>query len=1028
MGGLIETLTRHRIAANGLMLLVLIVGAWSLSHVNRQYFPDFDIDRINVNATWDGASAEDVQEALGVPLENAIIGLTGVDRVSTTSRESSVNLSIRMLEGADLKQGVEDIEDAIAVVNLPEGVDDPSVNPVIRYEPLVNLLIHGDVGIAELIPLARKLRLELLNEGIAQVRVRGMPSEQVSIQVPVENLLDNGLTLNGLAGAINTESNNLPAGVAGDRDIATQLRAQGQARTVNEYSDLIIGTDLETGAQLRLGDLAHIERKLEDDYHAIFYQGNPAIEFDLRRAVGQDSLDMAQIYIDWLEEVRPTLPEGIEIYAFDEQWAFLESRMSLVGWNAFFGMVLVLVVLFVFLNHRLAIWVVAGIPISFFVTFIFMDVNDLTINVISLFGFMIALGIVVDDAIVVGEDCMVLREQGYSATDAAVMAAKRMWPPVLASSLTTVAAFLPLLLIDGIRGAIMRDIPEIVVCAIIASLIECFFILPGHLAHSMKKKKSQPSKFRETVDGYVYAFRDQVFRPALTWALNYRLGLFTVFICVFILAKGLLDEGHINLRLWPSIERPSMTVDVEFAVGTTEERVAEFLAEMEQKLREVERETGYGFINTVTLEQRERGPGTGSVKVELEASTDRPLTNQQLVSLWRAKVDIPPGVEKITFGRARWGSPYSDLTVRLEGEDTDQLKFASLSVQDAMRNFQGVSDLKDDLPYGSEQWRFSLTPEARTMGVNMAGLASDLQAMLDGRKVQFIQDGGDEVDILIELPEEQRDRLSSLNSLPVTLSNGDWLPLASLLQVDVGRGLDSLRRQDGELSVVVTADVDDNQASTTLIQEQLMQEVLPSIESEFGVISNVEGDRREERQVYNDMLFGAIISFLIVFGILAWVFESWTWPLAVLVSVPFGFTGALIGLWVMDLDMTLLSMFGLFGLAGIVINDSIVLISFYRRLKAEGMEITEAVIEAACQRLRPVLLTSITTIAGLTPLLFEDSFDAQFLIPMAAVIVFGLAFGTLLILFLVPGVLLTIEEISHRLKGITKIQRMQKQT
>lgn len=376
---------------------------------------------------------------------------------------------------------------------------------------------------------------------------------------------------------------------------------------------------------------------------------------------------------------------------------------------------------------------------------------------------------------------------------------------------------------------------------------------------------------------------------------------------------------------------------------------------------------------------------------------------------WKKTYTTPEGVKTISFGRSWFGRGDADITVRLQGDDVDALKDASLDIQDQLRSFEGVTSTKDDLPFGTEQWRFNLTPEAKAMGLSLPVLAGRLQTLLDGKKVAFVQENGRELDIRISLPESQSGSLAMLEALPISLGNGEWAPVSSLLEVEIRRGVDSLVREDGELAINVSAVVDDKIANVGEIQGAVEKNILPLINENYNVEASLKGDREFEKEVLSQLLVGVVIAFALIFGILAWVFESWVWPFAVLAAIPFGLTGAIFGHWVLDLQISLLSLFGLFGLSGIVVNDSIVLVSFYQRLRKEGMAINEAIIEAACQRLRPVLLTTITTIAGLTPLLFESSFDAQFLIPMAAVIVFGLAFGTVLILLLVPGVLLSIE-------------------
>lgn len=1007
----IERLGRHRIAANGMMILVILLGLWSLQNINRQFFPDFEIEVFIVNASWPGASAEDIQEALGIPLENSVITIPELESIRTTSSENSLRMSLRIERGADLDKTKQAIEDAIATVQLPEEVESPQVRQIVRYEPITDLLVYGQVPLEQLIGVARDYADQLASDGIAQVRISGSPSEQFQIIVGAETLLDLEMTLDQFGNAINSQNRNLPAGIAGSNDVATQLRAQGQARDVESLQNLPVLTDTETGAQVKVGDVAEVIRKFTDDYQYITYNGMPAINLDLRRQVGEDTLKTAEIYRDWLEKTEPKLPEGVYLHPYNEQWRFLESRIGLILENGIMGMMLVLIILFVFLNTRIAWWVALGIPVSFMATFLFMEISQITINAFSLFGFMIAVGIIVDDAIVVSEDAQVLQTQGMKPMDAAIHAAKRMWPPVMASSLTTIAAFMPLLLLGGRLGELLVNIPAVVVCAIVASLVECFLILPGHLGHSARSiAETKPSRFREFIDRNYRKLRDDWFRPFATHAIEYRWATLAVVTLCFLWAIGLVTSNRIKVFLPPQVEGTGMQVSVDFAEGTDERQINDFLFYMVDRLKSVEEDTGYSFIKTLVITHRDNDEvESASISVELKSDTSRPYSNQQLVQKWRQATQMPAGVEKISFGRSWRGLSNADVTIRLKSDDVDRLKDASLALQAQLGDYQGVSDMKDDLPFGTEQWRFTLTSEARTLGLDLVTLASRMQSMLDGRKISFVQEEGEELDIRVSLPAEQRNNLAMMDALPISLGNGQWAPLASLMDVQIRRGVDSLTRQDGELSVVVTADVDDNVANANDVLSSVEQSILPELSQEYRVSAEVEGNRDDEQRVLSDMKFGVVLAFILIFGILAWVFESWLWPFAVLAAIPFGLTGALLGHWLMGINVSMLSLFGLFGLSGIVINDSIVLISFYQRLRNEGLGVQEAAIEAACQRLRPVLLTSITTIAGLTPLLFESSFDAQFLIPMAVVIVFGLLFGTVLILLLVPGLLLSIE-------------------
>jgi len=1009
MNGWIRKFATHRTASNGIMFLIILVGLWSMKNLNRQFFPDFEFNSVSISAGWNGASAEDVQEAIAIPLENAVIALQEVSNVRTTSTEGRASLKVTINEKVSIDKAIKAIDDALAGVSLPDDVDTPTVTQQVRYEPVADLLLYGDADFMTLYKTARLYADELVAAGMAQVSLTGSPSERFEIRLTAEQLLDLNMTLDQFGQAVTANNLNLPAGVARQGALETQLRAQGRVKNLESLQQLPIITDRLTGAELRVGDIAEVERLVSDDFRYLSYDGKPAMRISMARLTGEDTISQADIYLDWLGAKQ--LPEGLSMIAYNEQWRFLESRIKLILDNGLLGMMLVLLVLFIFLNTRIAIWVALGIPVTFLATFIFMDITNTSINIFSLLAFMIAVGIIVDDAIVVSEDTEALETEGLQPMEAAVSAAKRMWSPVLASSLTTIAAFTPLLVMGGRIGGIMIDIPMVVICAIAASLVECFFILPGHLGHNAKSViDGKPSWFRRTIDDGFESFKNRLFRPFATVAIHYRWVTFSLVIAAFMTMIGMVVSGDIKLSLAPQTEGTSMSASVTFADGTPESEVNDFLAEMGNGLRAVERDTNRTFINNMVFTHRNGSVESGSINIELINDVNRPYTNQELVSRWREKITVPAGVEKINFGRGFVGLGSSDITVRLSADDADQLKAASEALQDRLGAYSGVSNIEDDLPYGAEQWRFTLTAQAKSMGFTVTSLAGRLQTILDGKKIGFIQEDGQEIDIVLKMAEDQASNLAMLQSLPIALSNGEWTPLASLLDINVYRGVDSLTRQGGALSIVVSADVDEDTANARAINDAIEAQILPDLYAEFGVKPAIEGTRLDEQQILTDMKMGAYLALFLIFGILAWVFESWIWPIAVMVAIPFGLTGALFGHWVLDIPVSALSLFGLFGLSGIVINDSIVLISAYKRILATGLDPALAVVEASCQRLRAVILTSTTTIAGLTPLLFETSFDAQFLIPMAVVMIFGLAFGTVLILLLIPGLLLSIEE------------------
>lgn len=1015
----------HRVAANLLMVLMILAGAWGIKKLNTQFFPNFELDVITIQVTWSGAAAEDIERSIILPIEEELKSLPDIDTYYSTANQGIASIRLEVKEDSDsdfvldeVKQKIDSIEQ-----DLPGDAERPLVQKIIRYENVASLLVTGsDVRLDELRPLVRDFERQLLSIGLSKIEFTGLPDQEIAIQIPPGQLHELDMTLNDVASSIQQRSIDLPAGTAAKGDGSRQIRSLSQQRDVEGFRQLPLFTDT-SGRTVRLGDVADIDLRPKDKQIELFYQGTPAVMVRVRRTENEDTLKTAATLNEWLERTRPTLPPNVTIITFDERWQPVKERINLLLKNGLGGLVLVIGILFLFLNARVAGWVTVGIPISFLATLAVLNLIGGSINMISLFGLIMALGIIVDDAIVVGEDTLTHLKMGEPGLQAAIGGAHRMLAPVMASSMTTVAAFLPLLLLEGRIGNILIDIPTVVICVIIASLVECFLILPGHLHHSLHKASDlHPSKLRLKLDAGFEYFRDHIFRPAVTWALEFRWATIVGAFAVFAIAITLVMGGRIKFNFFPAVERESITANVQFAAGTDRSRVSTFLNHLDDTLWETNAALGEDIVKVAFTQERQadfsrtsvnsfKGDEFGALKIEVFSADSRVTTNRELIAAWRERIQLPPGIEKFSIDQSRSGPSGKPIEVKLTGTNMDNLKAASLELQDVLKSYAGLSNVDDDLPFGKSQLIYELTPAGKAAGLTLQSVGRQLRASFDGIEVQSFYTGQEEVEVRVVLPDAQRDRLRAVEQLPIILPNGGTTLLANVVQFRPKQGLDTLQRVDGQLAINVTADLDEAAANANEIIASLKAKELDSITSLYGVQASFEGANKRQRRTMEDMLMGVFIALTLIFIILAWVFASYTWPVAIMLAIPLGLTGAILGHGLLGIDLTILSLFGFFGLSGIVINDSIVLITFYKKLRGEGMEVREAVIEAACQRLRAVLLTSLTTIAGLTPILFETSLQAQFLIPMAVSIVFGLAYGTVLILLFVPSMLTVIEDV-----------------
>ena len=1012
---------RHPVAANLLMVTLLLLGIWGLSKLNVQFFPNFEVEVVSVRTAWPGASAEDVESAVTLPLEQALRATSNLEKMTSTSSQGISVISLEFPEGADMGEATGRIEEQVnGVRNLPSEAERPEISHIVRYEQIARLLVSGSDTRSTLRLLVHRFERELLERGISNISINGLPAEEIAIQLPQAALLDLGMPLSQISHRIAVASRDIPAGTLGRDDVARVLRATSQARDVASFARLPVVAD-QDNRFVSLSDVATIERRARPGQVDLRYQGKPAVELVLQRAADADSLESAQILQDWLADTRPLLPPSVQLTVYDERWQLIEDRINLLLKNGLGGLLLVIGILFLFLNGRVAWWVTVGIPVSFMATLAVMYVGGGSINMISLFALIMALGIIVDDAIVVGEDALAHYQSGESAVRAAEGGAMRMLAPVMSSSLTTIAAFIPLFAISGFIGKFLGDIPFVIVCVIIASLIESFLILPGHLRHSFAgMKTATTNRFRQRWDQGFDAFRDTTFRRMVAWSVDNRLATLAMAFALLILLVGLLMGGRMGFAFFPNVPGNMLVASASFVSGTPPDRVADYIDQVEQGLYETNQAFGGDLVQVATTatgqgytsngRRSQKGDQFASIVVELPPNDARTVTNNEFLQHWKAQLTEPPGLEYMTFSVRQGGHPGRAIEIRLSGGQDVQLKQAAIDLANAIKAIPGTKSVEDDMPYGQQQWIYRLNAFGESLGLTTESVGQQMRGALDGYLTQIFNEGDDEIEVRVMLPDAERYRLAALEDMRLFLPNGKTVSLLSVVELTAQPGFKTLRHDEGRLAVTVYADVDKRVANANQVRAQLRDSVMPELAQQYGIDWSYTGRAEDQRETTQDMKSGAWFALAMIYIVLAWVFGSYGWPLVVMAIIPFGMAGALLGHWVMDVTPTILSMFGLFALSGIVVNDSIILVVFYKQLRERGMAIKQAVVEASCKRLRAVLLTSLTTIAGLLPLLFETSMQAQFLIPMAVSISFGLAFATFLVLFLVPALLSAMEQ------------------
>jgi len=1023
-GGLIGLFTRHPTAANLLMAVMIISGLFALDRMNTQFFPDFGIDVIAVDVDWPGASAEDVDTNIVQAVEPEVRFLDGVKKVRSSSIEGRASVIVEFNPGTDMQSALSDVETAVGqVTTLPEDSETPVIRRLVRYDSISRLVISGRVPEAALKAVAKRIRDGLLDRGIDKVDLFGARDEEIWVDIDPETLLELDLTLQQVAGQIRATSQDLPSGGTRGK-VETQIRSLGLLKSAAGMGGVEVRA-LENGQKIYLRDISRI-REMFDEDDAEGRRGNvPAIELHIRRAVNADALELAKIVTDYLDEIRPTLPANLTLERYDIQSDLIRGRIDLLLKNGAGGLVLVVIVLFIFLNAPVAFWVAAGIPVALLATMLVMLLSGQSINMVSLFGIIMALGSVGDDAIVVGEHAEARRRAGLPPVEAAIAGAKRMAAPVFSASLTTIAAFTPLLIISDLIGQIIRSIPYVVIAVIVASLIECFLILPGHMRGALKRNNVEGWRLRRWFDGKFDRFREGPFRRFVARAVRWRYTTLATAVAALILSFGIILGGRVGFVFFPAPEADKIFANVQMISGTPRVQTAAMVREFERALHAAAANLSPGEPDLVRMSLVKlgavvgrptpspvAGDHLGGLLVELKASDERQVRTDALIAAWRKEVRPVAGLDNMTIMAARGGPPGRDIDIRLTGNDVVALKAAALEVKRLLRRYPGVSAVDDDLPYGKRETIIELTPEGKAMGFTTETVGRQIRNAFEGAIAKRFPRGDEEVTVRVQFPRETI-AVGTLEGLYLRGDRGAEVALPEIVSKRDKRGFSRIKREDGRRQVAITAELDKSVTSGNKILAALGRDGLNDIIRKYGLGVDFAGKAEEQETTLGDMKLGAMIGLSAIYIILAWVFASYTRPIVVMAIIPLGFVGAVLGHWLLGYELTVLSLIALVGLSGIVVNDSIILVSTIDERIGGGENPVNAIVAGACDRLRAVFLTSATTIGGLTPLMFERSLQAQFLIPMALTMIFGLMVTTLLVLFVIPALIAIQSDFGH---------------
>lgn len=1015
-GGIISLFVRHPTAANLLMIIMIVAGLFALRQTNTQFFPDFGIDWVSVKIEWPGASAEDIDDNIVQAVEPEVRFLDGVKRVRSTSVEGVASISVEFLPGTDMQAALADVETAVGQVNtLPADSERPDIRRIVRYDTINRIVVSGPYPEASLKAIAKRIRDELLDRGIDRVDMTGARDEEIWVEVPPTRLLELDLKVADIAEKIRRTSQDLPSGnISGAvkktiRSIGIEKNAAGIGR--------IEVRSLKNGEKIFLKDIANVRERFDEDQPTLQRNGFPAVELHVQRALSDDALKVSDRVDAYLNDLLPTLPPNLTVETFDVQSNLIRGRISLLLENGFSGLVLVILILFLFLSVPVAFWIAIGIPVAIMATIAVMLASGQTINMVSLFGMIMALGIVVDDAIVVGEHADKQFRSGLGPIEAAELGAQRMAAPVFSSSLTTIAAFMPLFIISDVIGDIIRGIPLVVVAMILASLVECFLALPGHLRGAFSMMGSEVSTFRKQFNARFDRFRDTTFDRVIRRAVSWRYTTLAIALSAFIISIGLVQGGRINFTFFPAPEADRIFAALQMNAGTPRSETTRMVREMERAMKEAEKELAgqegklvrfsiskFGMSVARGDAAVSRSDNLGGIVVELVESDQRDIRTSTFIDTWRKKIKALPGTDIFTLRPAQGGPPGRDLDIRLKGRKLDNLKQAALDIRKKIDQYPGVSDANDNLQYGKREAIMELTPQGRALGFTTESVGRQVRNAFEGAIAKRFPREDEEVTVRVRYNREGG-VVRSLDGFRLRGTAGAEVPLAEVVNIREKQGFSKITREDGKREVAITAETDKAVTNNNKVLDALTRDGLYGLTESYGLRAVLAGRAEEQKNTLRDMKTGTMIGLVGIYIILAWVFASYVRPLVIMSIIPLGFVGAIIGHMFLGYDLTVLSLIALAGLSGIVVNDSIILVRTIDERISAGEPVLEGIIKGTQDRLRAVILTSATTIAGLTPLLFETSLQARFLIPMAVTIIFGLMVTTFLVLLVAPAII-----------------------
>ncbi len=1037
---------QNSVAANLLMVLIVAGGLSATCSINQKTFPDIQTEIVQIGVPFLGATPEEVEQTVCVRIEEEIQGIEGIEKITSTAAEGNCGVSAELIEGYPVDRALSEIKNAVdAIDTFPEDTEKPVVNHLTVRRNALQVALWGDGSERTMKEMGERIRDEISSlPGVTQVELTSVRPYEISIEVPEESLRRHGLTFDQVVSAVRTRSLDRPGGSIRTEGGEVRLRTVGQAYRGEEFESLVVLTR-EDGTRLLLGEVASVRDGFEEDPGYSRFDGRPAVVIKVFRVGDQKVLEVVETVKQYVASAAARLPDGVTVSVWQDGSKVLRDRLNILIENGVMGFALVFVLLALFLRLRLAFWVAIGVPIAFLGALLLFPMFSISIDVISLFAFILVLGLLVDDAIVIGENVHRHQEQGEDPLQSAIHGAQEVAVPVIFGVLTTVAAFSPMIVAPGPMGQIFGAIGMVVICCLFFSLIESQLILPAHLGHMRIKPREVEhasarvgsirdrwQRFQRTMASSLERLASDVYQPVLIRALHWRYASLAIGISILIVTVSIVASGRMKFSFFPQVDADYVTARLTMPEGTPEAVTARAVDAIEasawQLKSELDGEAGEPQVLHVlaTVGQQPsltggrpnlagRGTGGGShlgeVSMELLSGDTRPISAREVEERWRALSPPVPGAEEMLFTSSLFsvGEP---VAIRLQSPDVDALLAAAGRLKAELATYPGVYDVTDSFREGKEEIRLGILPAAEPLGITLEDLSRQVRQAFYGAEAQRVQRGRDDVRVMVRYPESQRRSLSDLDNLRIRTPDGGEVPFYAVARAERSRGYANIKRSDRQRVVTVTAKLDDSKTTSNAVMRALGSDFMPQLLADFpGLSFDLEGEQREQAKTMKALLRDLGFALVVIYALLAIPLASYLQPLIIMAVIPFGLVGAIAGHLLMGMSLSMMSVFGVVALTGVVVNASLVLVHYINTRREQGDSLHEAVRAAGVARFRPIVLTSITTFAGLTPLLFERSVTAKFLIPMATSLGFGVVFAAFISLFLVPASYMILEDL-----------------